>query len=270
MAPAQQAMFLPSATRIPFTSRASVAITLRIVGTTHHMLKRYTQKIGNAVRRARGDMSTPWQRLIGYLEMLFVDHGVFRVIYSNTHKVSPRMYRSSQPAPFQIRRAAELGVKTIINLRGKRDCGSYLLQKEACARHGITMIDFPVSSRDAPRKTDMRRLKELFAQIEYPALMHCKSGSDRAGLGAALFLALAENRPLEEAVAQLHLKYGHMRHAKTGILDHFFETYQRRNQAQPIDFLIWADEHYDPEALKRDFHSNRWANLFVDRLLRRE
>lgn len=234
------------------------------------MFKQHTQRLGNAVRRSRGEMITPMQRFIGYLEMLFVDHGIFRVIYSNTHKVSPRMYRSSQPAPHQISRLAAMGIKTIINLRGKRDCGSYLLQKEACTRHGITMIDFPVSSRDAPRKTDVRQLKEIFDRIEYPALMHCKSGSDRAGLGAALFLALAENRPIEEAAGQLHLKFGHVRHAKTGILDHFFDTYRKRNAERPVDLLIWADEHYDPEALKTDFQTSRWANLLIDKLLRRE
>lgn len=234
------------------------------------MFKQHTQKLGNAVRRVRGEMTTPLQRAIGYLEMLFVDHGFIRVIYSNTHRVSPRLYRSAQLTPGQIKRAAARGIKTIINLRGKRDCGSYLLQKEACARHGIAMIDFPLSSRDAPRTTDPRNLREIFARIEYPALMHCKSGADRAGIGAALFLALAENRPLEDAAAQLHWKYGHIRQAKTGILDHFLATYRKRNADQPIDFVVWAESEYDPEALKREFHANRWANLWVDRILRRE
>ena len=234
------------------------------------MFKQQTQKLGNAFRRIRGDMTTPWQRLLGYLDMLFVDHGFIRVIYSNTHRVSPRMYRSAQLTPYQITRAAKRGIKTIINLRGARDCGSYLLQKEVCARHGMTMIDFPLSSRDAPRKTDPRKLQEIFDQIEYPALLHCKSGADRAGLGAALFLALAENRPITEAVGQLHWKYGHVKQAKTGILDYFIETYRQRNAEQPIDFLLWTESEYDPVALKRDFHENRWANVLIDRILRRE
>ena len=234
------------------------------------MFKKQTQKFGNAVRRIRGDMSTPLRRILGYLDMLFVDHGFIRVIYSNTHQVSPRMYRSAQLTPYQIRRAAKRGIKTILNLRGQRDCGSYLLQKETCARLGITTIDFPISSRDAPRKTDLRKLKEIFARIEYPALMHCKSGADRAGLGAALFLALAENRPLDEATAQLHWKYGHLRQAKTGILDHFFATYRQRNAAQPIDILLWAETEYDPEAMKKDFHTKRWASVLIDRILKRE
>lgn len=234
------------------------------------MFKQQTQKLGNAFRRLRGDMSTPWTRLLGYLDMLFVDHGFIRAIYSNTHRVSPRMYRSAQLTPYQITRAAKRGIKTIVNLRGARDCGSYLLQKEICARHGITMIDYPLSSRDAPRQTDLRQLKEIFGQIEYPALLHCKSGADRAGLGAALFLALAENRPIEDAAAQLHWKYGHLRQAKTGILDHFFEVYRQRNARQPIDLLVWAESEYDPEALKRDFHAKRWASVLIDRIVRRE
>ena len=234
------------------------------------MFKQQTQKLGNAFRRIRGDMSTPWQRLLGYLDMLFVDHGFIRVIYSNTHRVSPRMYRSAQLTPYQITRAAKRGIKTIINLRGARDCGSYLLQKEFCARHGMTMIDYPISSRDAPRQSDLRQLSEIFARIEYPALLHCKSGADRAGLGAALFLALAEHRPVDEAAAQLHWKYGHLRQAKTGILDHFFEVYRQRNARQPIDLLVWAESEYDPVALKKDFHAKRWASVLIDRILRRE
>lgn len=234
------------------------------------MLKQHTRKIGDIVRRLRGDMKTPGQRFAAWIEMVLMDHGIFRLIYSNTHSVSPMMYRASQPSPGQIARMARLGVKTIVNLRGARDGGEYLLEKEACARDGITLIDFPVSSRDAPRKTDARNLKELFARIEYPALLHCKSGADRAGLGAALYLHLHEGVPIEQAARQLHWKYGHFRQAKTGILDFFFQTYGRHTATVQRDLLLWSESYYDPEALKRDFSTGRWSNFLVDKILRRE
>ncbi|HEY4135187.1 MAG TPA: sulfur transferase domain-containing protein [Alphaproteobacteria bacterium] len=234
------------------------------------MLKQYTRKIGNVVRRLRGEMKTPGQRFAAWIEMVFMDHGIFRLIYSNTHRISPNLYRMSQPAPHHIARLARLGVKTIVNLRGQRDGGEYLLEKEACARHGITLIDFPVSSRDAPRKTDVRKLKELFERIEYPAMLHCKSGADRAGLGSALYMHLQEGQPVHEAAKQLHWKYGHFRQAKTGILDFFFDTYGRRNAAAPVELMAWAEGDYDPEALKRDFRTGRWSNLLVEKILRRE
>jgi len=234
------------------------------------MLKHYTRKIGDIVRRGRGEMKTPGQRFAAWIEMVFMDHGIFRLIYSNTHRVSPNMYRMSQPAPHHIARLARLGVKTIVNLRGARDGGEYLLEKEACARHGIALIDFPISSRDAPRKTDARKLKELFARIEYPAMLHCKSGADRAGLGAALYLHLHEGRPAHEAARQLHWKYGHFRQAKTGILDFFFDSYGKRNADEAVDLMLWSEGDYDPETLKRDFRTGRWSNLLVDKILRRE
>ena len=52
-------------------------------------------------------------------------------------------------------------------------------------------------------------------------MMHCKSGADRAGLMAALYLLIAK-QPAREAVKQLTWKYGHVKQAKTGVLDAFF------------------------------------------------
>jgi len=61
------------------------------------------------------------------------------------------MYRANQPSPEHIARyAKELGLKTIINLRGQSPKGYYLLEKEACERHGIQLVDFQVFSREVP------------------------------------------------------------------------------------------------------------------------
>ncbi len=80
-------------------------------------------------------------------------------------------------------------------------------------------------SRDAPDKATILAAKAFFEGIEYPAVMHCKSGADRAGLAAALYLILHEGRPVAEAARQLSARYGHFRFAKTGILDAFFDRY---------------------------------------------
>ncbi len=41
----------------------------------------------------------------------------------------------------------------------------------------------------------MRDARALFDRIEYPALFHCKSGADRVGLMAALYLFFKEASP---------------------------------------------------------------------------
>ncbi len=202
--------------------------------------------------------------------MLFVDHGIFRYIYANSHRMSDKAWRSAQPGPHQIRRFAKAGIRTVVNLRGPRDCGSYWLERRACERHGLKLVNYQIRSRAAPTREELKGAKQLFDEIEYPILMHCKSGADRAGLMSVLYRYLHEGVPLEEAKKELSLKYGHIRQAHTGILDYFFERYLADNAVRPMPFFEWVDTVYDPDELKHTFRSKGWANRIVDSVLRRE
>lgn len=216
-------------------------------------------------------LSTPYRRLRAYLDMLFVDHGIFRVVWTARHEIAPGVYRSNQPLPFQLAALARRGVKTVINLRGARLCGSYAFEIDACAAHGMTLVDFPVNSRDVPKRETIAQAKALFERIEYPMLFHCKSGADRAGLFSVLYLVLHENQDVENAMRRhLSLRFGHFRQAKTGLLDFFFETYLAYAKVHPIDFYTWSQTVYDPAAVKAGFMTQWWANLIVDKLLGRE
>jgi len=202
--------------------------------------------------------------------MLLIDHGIFRLAYLNKHCLGNRAWRSAQPAPHDLRALARRGLRTIINLRGERLCGSYWLERAFCERHGIALVNFQTRSRAALTRAELHAAHDLFERIEYPMLMHCKSGADRAGLMSALYLFLKEGVPLEVAKQQLALRYGHVRHADTGILDYFLERYIEDNRANPMPFLEWVDKVYDPEDLKRAFAAKGWANRLVNGMLRRE
>lgn len=229
-----------------------------------------------AMRRSITASSPPWlqkrlDRMLDYVDLHLVDHGIFRLIYPNRHRLSPVAWRSSQPAPHEISRLARRGLKTVVNLRGDRDCGSYRLERAVCARVGVRMIDFTVKSREAPSPDTLHAAKALFETVEYPMLMHCKSGADRAGLMSALFMIFKQGLPVAEAKRQLSLRFGHIRQADTGILDAVFDAYLRHSSRHPISFLDWVDEHYDPVALSKSFKAkSSVANIFVNRIIRRE
>ena len=112
--------------------------------------------------------------------------------------------------------------------------------------------------------------KGFFDRLAYPAVLHCKSGADRVGFFAALYLLVHEGRPAAEAMEQLSLRYGHFRFAKTGILDAFFERYRAEGEAKGVPFLEWVERSYDPEALERDFRPSFWSDFVVARIMRRE
>jgi protein tyrosine/serine phosphatase len=205
-----------------------------------------------------------------WLNSLFVDHALLRLGWRNWGVVETgRLYRSNHPLPWQIAAAQRrFGIRTIINLRGERsDCGSDRLGRQAALDLGLRHVDAPFESRGAPHRDRILRLAALFAELPEPILMHCKSGADRTGLAAGIWLLL-QGRPVAEAMAQLSLRHGHVRQSKTGILDAFFALYAATGKGRP--FLDWVRDDYDEAALRRDFQSQAWADRLMDSVLRRE
>ena len=200
--------------------------------------------------------------------MMFADHGALRLVYLNHHQVSHKLARCAQPAPQQIAAFAAAGVRTVVNLRGGTGHGSWALEREACDQHGITLVPFVIRATAAPDPDTILKAKDFFARIEYPAVAHCKSGADRAGFFAALYI-LIEGGTAAQAMEQLTFRYGHNRYARAGILDAFLERYRDHGEAKGIPFLEWVERHYDPQALARGFKPWFWADLAA-RLMRRD
>jgi protein tyrosine/serine phosphatase len=256
--------------------RGSVKLTF--IGYTKATLKPYGKKVSQKYRGFRKwlDLRAPrWLRhrankALDYFDLYFMDHHCFRAIYANRHRIAPGVYRSAQPSPSQLASLRKKGIKTIVNLRGQRDCGSYRLQVEACRRLGLKLVNFPLQSRDVPAAAVIREAKKLFQEVEYPILLHCKSGADRAGLMSALLMYMKEGKPIQEAVKQLSLKYGHFRKSETGVLDYLFQRYIVDSREEPMTFFERLETRYDPHEIKRDFRSKGWANLVVNRALQRE
>lgn len=203
---------------------------------------------------------------------LFVDHEILRMMFRNFYALSDKAYRSNHPSPGFIKKLKnKYGVKTIISMRKADKSSSYLLEKQACDQFGVTLINHRMSSRKLPKKEMVLKAKELLLEVEYPILIHCKSGADRAGLMSVFYKHFVEHQPMEEAVKQLGMKYGHFRWADTGKLDFFFDKFfEYKSQHPEIEFIDWVANIYDPEALDKQFKSSGWANIVVNKILRRE
>jgi protein tyrosine/serine phosphatase len=220
---------------------------------------------------SRFDLATPEGRRRAERDLIWADHGFLRARFANFHWVEPGvMARANQPSPQAVARYAREGFRTIINLRGRTDTGYYALEREACERHGVALVDARMHSREPPSREQVRRAREIFAAVQYPALMHCKSGADRAGAMAVLYMHFKMGLPIAKAMEQLSLKYLHVRQGKTGLIDFFFQTYLDATQESGKQFIAWVEEDYDQAAVKRAFMSEWWANILVDRILRRE
>lgn len=219
----------------------------------------------------RFDLSTPGGRLRTYLDYLWNDHAYLRLGFSNAHWISEELVRTNQPWPHQLAAWKRRGIKTVVNLRGGFDASFHALEKDACEKHGLTMVDFTITSRETPSRERVLGAKRLFETIEYPALMHCKSGADRAGIMSVFYMHFRKGKTIREAMEQLHLRYLHVRHGKTGVLDYTFERYLAEGEPAGMSFLEWVESPmYDPAGIKADFRAQWWGTLMTERFLKRE
>ncbi|HEX5378441.1 MAG TPA: protein tyrosine phosphatase [Phenylobacterium sp.] len=217
------------------------------------------------------DLVTPRGRFRTYLDYLWKDHAYLRLKFSNAHWVSDELVRTNQPWPFQLAEWKRKGIKTIVNLRGGFDASFHALEKDACEKLGLKMVDFTITSREVPSRARVHGAKALFESLEYPALMHCKSGADRAGIMSVFYLHFRKGLPIREALEQLSLKYLHVKHGKTGVLDYTFERYLAEGEPRGQTFLEWVDSPaYDEAGIKADFRSSMWGRLLTEGLLKRE
>ena len=85
---------------------------------------RYARRMARIARWDR-PITGRLDRLRAWTHMVLADHGVFRLAYLNRHRVSDKVWRAAQPAPHQLAWFASQGVRTIVNLRGGREHGSW-------------------------------------------------------------------------------------------------------------------------------------------------
>ncbi len=112
---------------------------------------------------------------------------------------------------------------------------------EAKAREAVAAA---TGARKPAKRREVIRLIDTMRAMPKPFVMHCKSGADRAGFAAVVYLVVIEGEPLEEALRHLSLRYIHFDWTETGIVDHIFEIYQQRNALSPIGLEEWFRTEY--------------------------
>ncbi len=202
------------------------------------------------------DISSPKARRAAWWHFVLMDHAFLRGWWTNLDQVAQGVWRSNQPSPARFGQYRDrLGIKTVLNLRGTPRQGFYLFEVEACRNLGLTLHDVALSARRLPPKQTLLDLLDLLPRLEKPFLIHCKSGADRTGLVAALYLLEVEHRPLAEAKRQLSFRYLHLKSTSTGVLDHFLTLYEAEGAGRSL--RTWIEQDYDPDRLTASFAALR-------------
>lgn len=208
------------------------------------------------------DIYTPAGRKRAKRQLEWVDHGVLRHRWHNFAEFAPQAFRSNHPTTARFDSYAAMGIKTILTLRGAPTQPQFLFEEETCQRLNLTLKCVQLAARTAPAAERLCLLFDTFDKIERPFLMHCKSGADRTGLAAALYLLEYQGADIATAKKQLSFNYVHIRRTATGILDHFLDTYEMRVNETGILIRDWISTEYDAKELIKSFAAKQKSLRF--------
>ncbi|MEM6385239.1 MAG: sulfur transferase domain-containing protein [Pseudomonadota bacterium] len=181
---------------------------------------------------------------------------MLRRFWTHEYEIAPGVWRSNQPSPGRIANWAKRGIASVLLLRGK-SAGTpfYDLEREACEHHGLVFRQLPVGGGVLVPQKRLTAILDAFRTLEKPFVFHCKSGIDRTGFVAFLYLVAETDTPPEIARRQLSFKYLHVRMTRHGILDLVVDTYLAAYRATGISIRDWIGSEYDPSILTAAYKS---------------
>ncbi|WP_425038019.1 fused DSP-PTPase phosphatase/NAD kinase-like protein [Primorskyibacter sp. S187A] len=205
-------------------------------------LSRFERRVRKSF--GRGDRSTWHGRLLAQLNYLFMDHAILRIFWTNFYEVSPGVYRSNQPTHSRFRRYRDMGVKSVLNLRGEENYPHFHLARESCEQLGMDMQISKLWARNAPKRERILAVLDKLRTMERPLLFHCKSGADRAGFVAAMYMMVFDGKSVAEARKMLSLRFVHLKWTKTGVQDYILDVFEARQSLGEISFENWLRQEY--------------------------
>jgi protein tyrosine/serine phosphatase len=121
----------------------------------------------------------------------------------NAGKIDEHLYRGAQPQDGSLTHLRELGITTIVDLRGEDSSLRERERREADALE-IRFISIPVGGFSPPAKDQITTFLSLFmGQSPGTVFVHCRRGEDRTGVFIAAYRIVVDNWTADEAIKEM-------------------------------------------------------------------
>ncbi|MDT6920179.1 phosphatase domain-containing protein [Pseudomonas atacamensis] len=115
----------------------------------------------------------------------------------NLFRMSPTLYRSALPSVSAVPLLNDLHVVTVINFLPDAD-------SDWLSASGIKQVQLPYRTNHVDDSDVLKALRAIqSAEADGPVLMHCKHGSDRTGLMAAMYRVVVQGWSKEQALKEM-------------------------------------------------------------------
>jgi tyrosine-protein phosphatase SIW14 len=115
----------------------------------------------------------------------------------NFAKVSDALYRGGHPSAEGFAKLKGRGVRTVVSLR------TFNVHRSRLRGLGLRYVHISFKAGHAEDEDVVRFLKVMADPANHPVFVHCKWGTDRSGLMAAVYRMVVEGWPRERAIAEM-------------------------------------------------------------------
>ena len=148
----------------------------------------------------------------------------------NFHQVNAQLYRGGQPKTGGLQKLKELGVKTVVNLRGEDD---HVRAERTEARSlGLRFYSIALPEFSKPKDKEVQRALEIInAPENQPVFVHCNHGRDRTGTIVACYRVSHDGWTATQAKNEAH-RYG-LSWVEIGMkryIDDYYDRTHRHNK----------------------------------------
>jgi tyrosine-protein phosphatase SIW14 len=115
----------------------------------------------------------------------------------NFHQVNEHIYRGAQPHGQGFSSLAQLGIKTVIDLRGESS------ERTAVERAGLHYVLMPWNGFKAPDEAQVAAVLGLLNDSnQWPVFVHCRRGADRTGTAIACYRIAHDHWSNQQALSE--------------------------------------------------------------------
>ena len=158
------------------------------------------------------------------------DDKLSKIRIKNFGQMDERFYRGGQPAEADYKDLADLGIKTIIDLRD--DPTSY--EKKDAEAAGLRYVNIPMSDTKLPKEDQIQEFLKIANDASTGAFyVHCAGGRHRTGVAGAVYRMTVYGWDYDRTYKEMkdydfYTRWGH------GAMKDYVQSYWQRIQAGQI------------------------------------
>jgi tyrosine-protein phosphatase SIW14 len=122
----------------------------------------------------------------------------------NAGKLNDRLFRGAQPSSAAFAALKNLGITTIVDLRGE-NLPQIAWERQQAASFGIAFIHIPSSRWSPPSPEQVSEFLAIFSQDpQQKVFVHCRFGEDRTGVFIAAYRIAIDHWSAERATKEMY------------------------------------------------------------------